>query len=177
VKEGKREAERVMSKSTLTYSYLELSKLGKKSHKMDDPFVRWLTFIKGVSAEMWEELAMSTPGLKKAMTTLEFLSQDKEMRALALAREKALRDEISKLSWARKEGRTEGEKKGRAEGEKKGRAEGRAEGKEIGKLEVAKNLLSKGMSVSEVSEITGLPESEIAKLNEQKHEAANKEAE
>jgi predicted transposase/invertase (TIGR01784 family) len=158
-----------MSKSTLTYSYLELSKLGKKSHKMDDPFVRWLTFIKGVSAEMWEELAMSTPGLKKAMTTLEFLSQDKEMRALALAREKALRDEISKLSWARKEGRTEGEKKGRAEGERRGRAEE--------KIQIAKSLLSKGMSVSEVSEITGLPESEIAKLNEQKHEAANKEAE
>jgi hypothetical protein len=115
--------------------------------------------------EMWEELAMSTPGLKKAMTTLEFLSQDKEMRALALAREKALRDEISKLSWARKEGRAEGEQKGRVEG------------KEIGKLEVAKNLLSKDMSVSEISEVTGLPESEIAKLKELKHETANKEAE
>jgi predicted transposase/invertase (TIGR01784 family) len=165
VKEGKREAERVMSKSTLTYSYLELSKLGKKPHGMDDPLVRWLTFIKGVSTEMWEELAMSTPGLKKAMTTLEFLSQDKEMRALALAREKALRDEISKLSWARKEGRAEGEQKGRVEG------------KEIGKLEVAKNLLSKDMSVSEISEVTGLPESEIAKLKELKHETANKEAE
>jgi predicted transposase/invertase (TIGR01784 family) len=57
------------------------------------------------------------------------------------------------------------------------RKEGRAEGKEIGKLEVAKNLLSKNMSVSEVSEVTGLPESEIAKLNEQKHESADKEAE
>jgi predicted transposase/invertase (TIGR01784 family) len=136
--------------------FFELSKL-KKSHGMDDPLVRWLTFIKGVSKDMWEELAMSTPGLKKAMTTLEFLSQDKKMRALALAREKALRDEISKLDWAR----TEGEEKGRAEGEEKGKA--------VGKLEVAKNLLNKGMSVLEIFEVTGLPESEIAKLKEQKH--------
>jgi predicted transposase/invertase (TIGR01784 family) len=92
---------------------------------------------------------MGTPGLKKAMTTLEFLSQDKKMRALARAREKALRDEISELDSARKEGIVEGE--------------------EIGKLEVAKNLLNKGMSVLEIFEVTGLPESEIAKLKEQKH--------
>jgi predicted transposase/invertase (TIGR01784 family) len=102
---------------------------------------------------MWEELAMDTPGLKKAMTTLEFLSQDKEMRALALAREKALRDEISKLNWVKREGIAEGEQKG----------------KELGKLEVAKNLLNKGMNVLEILEVTGLPESEIAKLKEQKH--------
>jgi predicted transposase/invertase (TIGR01784 family) len=111
-----------------------------------------------VSKEMWEELAMNTPGLKKAMTTLEFLSQDKEMRALALAREKALRDEISKLSWARKEGRTEGEEKGRAEGE-----ENKA-------IQVAKNLLLEGnMDVLKIAKITGLPESEIEKLKEQTH--------
>jgi predicted transposase/invertase (TIGR01784 family) len=143
--------------------FFELSKL-TKAHRMDDPLVRWLTFIKGVSQEMWEELAMGTPGLKKAMTTLEFLSQDKKMRALARAREKALRDEISELDSARKEGIAEGEQKGRAEG------------KEIGKLEVAKNLLSKDMSVSEVSEVTGLLESEIAKLKEQKNETTNKES-
>jgi predicted transposase/invertase (TIGR01784 family) len=144
VKEGKREAERVMSKSTLTYSYFELSKL-KKSHRMDDPLVRWLTFIKGVSKEMWGELAAGTPGLQKAMTTLEFLSQDKKMRALALAREKALRDEISKLDWARTEGEQEKA------------------------IQVAKKLLHKGnMSIAEISEITGLPESEIEKLKEQK---------
>jgi predicted transposase/invertase (TIGR01784 family) len=132
--------------------FFELSKL-KKPYRMDDPLVRWLTFIKGVSKDMWEELAAGTPGLQKAMTTLEFLSQDKKMRALALAREKALRDEISKLDSAR----TEGEKKGRAEG------------KEIGKLEVAKNLLmDDGMSVSKIAKVTGLPESEIIKLKEEK---------
>jgi predicted transposase/invertase (TIGR01784 family) len=144
----------------LEIQFLELSKLEKYS--LDDPLVRWLTFIKGVSKEMWEELAMNTPGLKKAMTTLEFLSQDKEMRALALAREKALRDEMSKLSWVRKKGRAEGRAEGRVEGEQKG--------KELGKLEIAKNLLDEDeMNVSKIARITGLSESEIEKLKEQKH--------
>jgi predicted transposase/invertase (TIGR01784 family) len=128
----------------LEIQFLELSKLGKYS--LDDPLVRWLTFIKGVHKEMWEDLAMDTPGLKKAMTTLEFLSQDKEMRALALAREKALRDETSKLSWARKEGRAEE------------------------KIQIVKNLLNEGdTDVSKIARITGLSESEIEKLKEQKH--------
>ena len=47
---------------------------------------------------------MDTPGLRKAMDTLEFLSQDKAARALALAREKAIRDEVSSLAWAESKG-------------------------------------------------------------------------
>jgi predicted transposase/invertase (TIGR01784 family) len=142
--------------------FFELSKL-TKAHGMDDPLVRWLTFIKGVSKEMWEELATDTPGLKKAMTTLEFLSQDKKMRALARAREKALRDEISELDSARREG----EEKGRTEGEKKGEKKGRTEGEESKAIQIAKNLLiEEDMDVSKIARITGLPASEIEKLKE-----------
>ncbi|MDO3678611.1 PD-(D/E)XK nuclease family transposase [Paenibacillus ehimensis] len=43
---------------------------------------------------------MDTPGLKKAMTTLEFLSQNKEARALYEMRKKALLDEQSALDYA-----------------------------------------------------------------------------
>jgi predicted transposase/invertase (TIGR01784 family) len=129
----------------LEVHFLELSKLGEKSHRMDDPLVRWLTFIKGVDKEKWEELAMDTPGLKKAMDTLEFLSQNEEVRALALAREKALRDEISRLSWAEKKGQQDKA------------------------IQIAKNLLDKGISDLDIFEVTGLPESEILKLKEQKH--------
>ncbi len=45
-----------------------------------------------------------------------------------------------------------------------GKAEGLAEGKLQAKLETAKKLLDKGMSVSEISEITGLSEEEIKSL-------------
>ena len=46
----------------------------------------------------------------------------------------------------------------------KGRAKGIKIGKEEGKLEVAKNLLIGGMSISKVAFITGLREEDIEKL-------------
>ncbi|MBR3713264.1 MAG: Rpn family recombination-promoting nuclease/putative transposase [Bacteroidales bacterium] len=60
----------------------------------------------------------------------------------------------------RSEGFTEGEKKGLAEG----RAEGFAEGKRKAKLATASKMLSKGFSIDEISEMTGLAPEEITIL-------------
>jgi predicted transposase YdaD len=95
------------------------------------------------------------------------------------------------LSVAKEEGEAIGLKKGRAEGLEKGRAEGEAERerlkaeKECAEAEtkraeaekeraeaehtakmvaIAKNLLSKGMSIEDVSDSTGLSEEEIKRL-------------
>ena len=46
----------------------------------------------------------------------------------------------------------------------KGKAEGRAEGRKEGLFEVAKKMLSKGVSVSDVVDLTGLTEAEIEAL-------------
>lgn len=88
---------------------------------------------------------MDMPGLKKAMTTLEFLSQDKEMRALYEMRKKAQLDEQSALDYAE----TRGEERGRTA--------------------VAMNLLRKGMSTAEIAEVTGFSEAEIEELKKQWH--------
>ncbi len=100
---------------------------------------------------------MDTPGLKKAITTLEFLSQNKETRALYEMRKKALLDEQSALDYA--------ESRGRAEG----RLEGKLEGKLEGTLEIAANMLQKGLPVSLIAEVTGLSEMEIEALNKKLH--------
>lgn len=85
---------------------------------------------------------MDTPGLKKAMTTLGFLSQDKELRALYEMRKKALLDEQSALDYAESRGRSA----------------------------VAMNLLRIGsMSSAEIAEVTGLSEAEIEDLKKQWH--------
>ena len=60
----------------------------------------------------------------------------------------------------RSEGFTEGEKKGLAEG----RAEGFAEGERKAKLATASKMLSKGFSIDEISEMTGLAPEEITIL-------------
>ncbi|SCW70932.1 conserved hypothetical protein (putative transposase or invertase) [Paenibacillus tianmuensis] len=96
---------------------------------------------------------MDTPGLKKAMTTLEFLSQNKEARALYEMRKKALLDEQSALDYA----------------ESRGRAEGKLEGKTERDKEIAASMLQKGLPVSLIAEVTGLSETEIEALNKKLH--------
>lgn len=54
---------------------------------------------------------MNEPMLKKAMNTLEFLSQDAATREAYEARMKAMRDEISKLEGAKAEARQRAKRK------------------------------------------------------------------
>ncbi|MEN9405740.1 MAG: hypothetical protein RLZ12_24 [Bacillota bacterium] len=125
--------------------FIELKKIKNQNF---DELQRWMIFIKGEQQDSWEDLSKNTPGLKKAITSLEFLSQDKEARALYKAREKALRDELSAREFAKK----------------KGLAEGRVEGRVEGKVTVAKNLLKAGMSISEVAKVSELEETEVERL-------------
>lgn len=133
----------------LEIHFMELPKLSLKSVRMDDRLVNWLMFISGAPKERWEELAMETPGLKKAMTTLEFLSQNKEARMLYEMRKKALLDEQSALDYAESRGRDVG----KAERDK----------------EIVASMLQKGLSISLIAEVTGLSEVEIEALKEQSH--------
>jgi len=94
--------------------------------------------------------------MKKAMTTTEFIRQNKEARMLKEMRKKALLDERSALDYAE----TRGWEAGRTEG----RAEGRAEGVIEGKKETAMSMLQKGLPISLIAEITRLSEEEIEAL-------------
>lgn len=48
-------------------------------------------------------MAESNPDIKKAVELLEIISQDKETRAIYLAREMVLRDEISRIEESKNE--------------------------------------------------------------------------
>ena len=56
--------------------------------------------------------------------------------------------------------------KGKEEGKEEGRAEGRAEGMSQRSLEIARNLLSLGLPVNQITQATGLTEEEIELLKE-----------
>lgn len=49
-------------------------------------------------------------------------------------------------------------------GLEKGRMEGRQEGRQEGKMEVARNLLAKGIPLESVRELTGLSDDDLAKI-------------
>ncbi|KGP83983.1 hypothetical protein P364_0106690 [Paenibacillus sp. MAEPY2] len=89
---------------------------------------------------------MNEPTLKKAMDTLEFLSQDREARRLYEERQKYLHDEALMIEWATEKGLAEGEKRKA--------------------IEIAKNMLSFGIEVSVIAKTSGLTESEVEELKE-----------
>ncbi|WP_238650540.1 Rpn family recombination-promoting nuclease/putative transposase [Paenibacillus piscarius] len=83
-----------------------------------------------------EVLKMNEPGLKKAMDTLQYLSQDSEARRLYEARQKYLHDEASMLGSAEM----------------------------AGIKKVAKNMLDLNLDISIIIKATGLTEQEINAL-------------
>lgn len=129
---------------------MELPKLPQQPLLKAGSLSNWLLFLKGVSPDQEEVLTMNEPLLKKAMETLELLSQDEQTRIEYEARLKYLFDETSRLEGAR------------AEGIAKGIAEGIAEGKQ----EVARNLLAAGVDIAVIFKASGLSEAEILKLKD-----------
>ncbi|MEC0128703.1 Rpn family recombination-promoting nuclease/putative transposase [Paenibacillus pabuli] len=89
---------------------------------------------------------MNESTLKKAMDTLEFLSQDREAHRLYEERQKYLHDEASMIEWATEKGIVEGEKRKT--------------------IEIAKNMLSFGLEISVIAKTSGLTESEVEALKD-----------
>lgn len=124
---------------------IELTKLDQQAVPLEEGgLVNWLLFLKGADKTNWEALTMKEPMLKKAMDTLEFLSQDAAARMAYDARMKALSDEKSRIEGAM----TAGEAKGRAEE----------------KAETAIKLLELGVDVDTIVKATGLSVEEIRAL-------------
>jgi predicted transposase/invertase (TIGR01784 family) len=129
---------------------LELQKIPKQpdnTAKYD-----WLQFLKSETEEEFEMIAQNNPVIQKAYVELKRLSQDEETQLLYEAREKARRDENSRMRFAIM--------KGEQEGKRKGLIEGRIEGA----LEVAQNMLKDGLDVSKIAIYTGFSVEEIQKL-------------
>jgi predicted transposase/invertase (TIGR01784 family) len=85
--------------------------------------------------------------VKQAMNRIRVLSADEEARRLAFVRERALRDEVSLLNEAKREGREEG--------------------RQAGREEFARNLIAMNMLTDEqIAVASGLTEVEVKALRE-----------
>ncbi|ADG05608.1 conserved hypothetical protein [Kyrpidia tusciae DSM 2912] len=129
--------------------FIELPKLRERSVGFERRLVRWMLFFTAKTKEQLEGLAMGDPAIRKALTTLEFLSQDEEARRLYEERMKGLQTYLADMEGARQEGREEGRKEGRKEGDREAR---RA---------LAKNFLGMGLTVEQVAKGTGLTRNEV----------------
>ncbi|GHT23078.1 hypothetical protein FACS189419_06520 [Planctomycetales bacterium] len=113
---------------------------------------KWLFFLKNL--ESFDDIPsiLREPVFEKAFSAAEYYKYSPKVQEAYQRDLMIYRDNRNVLETARIEGI--------AEGEAKGKAEGLAEGK----AEVAANLKRKGMSVSDIADVTGLSVSDIERL-------------
>jgi predicted transposase YdaD len=114
-----------------------------------------------------EELARYEAGLKALEDRVDFKEMLEEGIARGRAEGKAegLVEGIAEgMIKGKAEGLAEGMEKGKAEGKAEGIAEGLAKGIKETQLSTARKMLKLGMTIEEISEITGLTKEEIGNL-------------
>ncbi|MBF0544852.1 MAG: Rpn family recombination-promoting nuclease/putative transposase [Candidatus Riflebacteria bacterium] len=140
---------------TIELHFIELPKLAEKlKNKPQTPFEKWLHLLKfgenyfnneeNIPIDLAEE-----EGIKLTINQFCLVNSNEHFRAAIEAREKAIRDEATRLKTAVENAFKNGEEKGFKNGEEKT------------KIETAKNLLSMGVSIEIASEATGLSIEEI----------------
>jgi predicted transposase/invertase (TIGR01784 family) len=143
----------------LSFSFLELEKLDKEVHELDNDIEKWMYFFKNASytepSEL-EEISKSAPMIREAYSALaEYAFTPEEL--LEYERYDMQKDaEETRLKDA--------EAKGLAEGEAKGLAKGKAEGKR----ETAINLLAMGLSLEQIVKATGLSVEDVQNISSKK---------
>ena len=144
----------------LTFIYLEMPKFKKTIEQLETRFDKWLYVISNLNKldripeslrEQIFERVFETAEIAK-FTYDQVLSYEDSL--------KYYRDLKNSLDTAREEGEAEGIIKGEKLGLIKGKEEGRVEGK----IEIARNMLSMGMSIEMIKQLTGLSEEEIKTL-------------
>ena len=139
--------------------FLEVPKIPDQYYNELD---KWMHFFKGASKET--VMAMQTPEIEKAFSTLEYISQDPVARAKYEARRKYELDYNTDMDGAREEGVKIGFTKGFQNGKNEGEQLGFAKGINNRNKEIVLNLLANDFSIEMISKITDLPISEIEKL-------------
>ena len=124
---------------------IELPK-ARRMYKIEpnNAICQWMLFLDNPNKREVVQIMEENKNIKKAIDELEQVSGNARLRRIAELKEKYIRDEQSSIEYAQDEGFRQGEKKE--------------------KIEIAKNLLQKKMSIQDIVEVTGLSIEEIEKL-------------
>ena len=129
---------------------LELPKVPGIGAGNNNDLLYWLQLFSATSWNELYELAERSKEMSKAVSIIQELNSDEEIRMLAEAREKQEWDERSRLHQERIEGEARGEARGKLEKS----------------CEVAHKMLIAGMSIEQIALFTELPIEDIAKLRQ-----------
>lgn len=149
---------RVKLGGELELNLLELPKAGKMVQAARaaglpsqswSSLLNWIIFFEQ-DAEIMNDVSYQP--VLEAMEKLKELSEDGETWALALSYERAQRDRLADINYAKQEG----EERGIAIGEERGMAIGEERGIARSKAETLQRLLARGFSEAEARELAGL---------------------
>ncbi len=160
--------------------FIELPKFKKnKPRLLMTRFEKWLYVLKfgehyADNPDRLPDALKTEEEIVMAMKRMNEASNDEVVRELMEHRQKALHDEATRMSYAKREAEREGMEKGLAEGLaeglEKGLAEGLekglAEGLEKGKLKTAINMFKEGFDRETVKKLTGLTDEQLAKIED-----------
>lgn len=136
-------AKKLILTDKLELDIIELSKIkGRENEK--DQLLDWLIFLENPESERVTLKMEENENLKDAVEKLNKISEDEKMQRIIELREKAIRDEHAIYE----KGVNDGVEKGSKEKE----------------LQIAKNMLKKGIKESDIKEITRLTKEEIEEL-------------
>ena len=122
------------------------------NEKTPEPYREWMLAIEDSLDEKVEEQTYSNSNILKIF---EYIKKD----LISPEERTKMIDEYDEAKLKQDEA-----KKHREEGKAEGKAEGRVEGKIEEKLTIAKSMLSKGLDVALICDITGLSTEELMKL-------------
>lgn len=132
---------------------LEMKKaIREYENNSSDEVLQWMKFLDNPEDKEVSKIMEKNKDIKAAKDELDLISRDDTLRWMALRLEITRMDNEQLLYEAKRDGR------------KAGLEEGKKEGENNKAIEIAKKLLSKGLDIKEIIEITGLTEEEIKKL-------------
>ena len=146
----------------LHFTFIELPKFTPHSIADKCMMVLWLRFLTEINSNTKDIPSdlLNDPEIGKAVEELEISGfSDAELRAYD-----KFWDSVSVERTLIDDSYQKGKEEGRAEGMEKGRAEGLEKGMNQRSLEIARNLLSLGLPVTQITQATGLTEEEIRQM-------------
>ena len=152
----------------LVLVFVELPKFQKSLETLTNLKEQWLYFLK--HAHQLEEVPQTmdnVPALRHAFEIANQSNLSREDLEDLEHRQIFIHDQHNAILKAHREGREEGVQQGREEGVQQGLQQGREEGSQQEKLEIARNLLKKGMTWNVITEVTGLTPAEFTRLEAQ----------
>jgi predicted transposase/invertase (TIGR01784 family) len=146
----------------LRYVFVELTKFKKNPDDLETIEDYWLYYLSGS-----EETKAPPPSAKdeqvlRAYGVIERFNWSEEQYDAYFRAKLILAAEEEKFADSYSRGKAEGEAKGKSEGIEIGEAKGKAEGEKSKAVAIAQKMLSKGSSIEEIIEITGLSKEEIS---------------